>query len=108
MARLRSLLIIVACVAIAFLVAAVLFGWAAKAHSICVPREVMAKMVEKYNETTVFRGIVPSTSEPVFLAISPNGSFTVYYLRVDGVACLLATGKLGEMIAPEKNAGPKT
>jgi predicted DNA-binding protein (UPF0278 family) len=66
----------------------------------CGPHDdVVQKLREGYSETVRFRGLADST-HVLELFLSPEGSWTAVMVDANGMACLVAAGQAGTIIAP--------
>ncbi len=68
----------------------------------CAPRDaVIARRAERYGEAQAFAGLT-ATGEVVLIYLSPEGerTWTAVVARTDGMMCMVAAGKNGEVTLP--------
>jgi len=65
----------------------------AKAQTVCMPRaQFIAFLAEKYGEEPVARGLLASGMVMEMTAAAQRGSWTILFVRPDGIACGMASG----------------
>ena len=80
-------------------------AWQAKAQGIslsqCMPRPDLIKTLAKqHNEHRIGQGLV--SDYIMEMTLSNDGAWTVYLVRVDGLACIVASGSDWQFIPEEQ------
>jgi hypothetical protein len=69
--------------------------------AMCAPADKMfAYLADKYDEQPIGGGILSGGTKVVIAAAPDGATFTFVFLNTQGLACLMATGKGFDLVAP--------
>lgn len=90
----------------AVLLSGILFPARAQGMICAGKAEMLAFLLKKYDETPAGGGVL-TNGWPTLITAQPSGkTFTYLFIRPDGMACIMATGR-GFAIAPQERHLPR-